>query len=505
MRGEGRVSYPSLLAPRPSPFTMSKFLKTLFDKKPQVEKIDVARRFELLTRVGQGSMSKVWRARDAMTGRMLAVKVLDKAKTERFESRFVGMKKPSEGDISSSLQHRNIVNTIEHGTTTADEPYIVMDFVEGVPLSFLVDVQNEQMRDHCLDYIIQLGEAIEYLHRQNWIHRDICPRNVMVDQDNIVKLIDFGLVVPNTPEFQKPGNRTGTANYMAPELIKRQKTDQRIDIFSFAVTAYEMYAQRLPWDVLTQATIETVLQHINKPPTPISQLAPHIDSRVADVIMKGLISNPDDRWQTMTEVLVPLRKAHTDLESKKDIERARAVAKKKAKGPTAAALAAKAKKDAEDDAFFEQILREDSPDSKPLKRSDKDQDEDSPQKSKATKPNRIDHTKDSPTKSAKRASSLETKTKGLVPATLPDSDSDEFDGIEIEEEGHKLDDHASDDEFDGIEIEESPSDSDDEFDGIEIEIEGDLDLVASTSPRSQQSSSSPIDDDEPILRLPDDD
>src|SRR5712691_8737471 len=166
---------------------MANFLKTLFDKKLRVQKVDIARRFELLARVGQGSMSKVWRARDVMTGKMFAVKVLDKVKTERFEARFGGLKKPSEGEVSISLQHPNIVKTIEHGVTISGEPYLVMEFVEGVSLSYLVDVQNEQMKVNRLSYVIQLGEAVSYLHRQNWIHRDLCPRNVMVDQNNIVK------------------------------------------------------------------------------------------------------------------------------------------------------------------------------------------------------------------------------------------------------------------------------------------------------------------------------
>ena len=96
------------------------------------------------------------------------------------------------------------------------------------------------MCENRLRFIIELGEAVAYFHKENWIHRDICPRNVLLDQDKRTKLIDFGLVVPNTPEFRQPGNRTGTVTYMAPELIKRQKTSQQIDVFSFAVTCYEM-------------------------------------------------------------------------------------------------------------------------------------------------------------------------------------------------------------------------------------------------------------------------
>ena len=503
---------------------MAGFLKNLFDKKSR-EKVDVSRRFELLARVGQGSMSKVWRARDNMTGRMLAVKVLDKMKTERFEARFVGLKKPREGEISISLQHPNIVKTIEHGITINDEPYLVMDFVEGLSLSYLVDTQNEQMRDNCLNYVSQLGEAIDYLHRQNWIHRDICPRNVMVDPDNVVKLIDFGLVVPNTPDFQKPGNRTGTANYMAPELIKRQRTDQRIDIFSFAVTAYEMYAKRLPWDVADQETLETVLQHINKPPKPISEFAPHIDPRVADVIMKGLQTNPADRWQTMSELLIPLRKVHEELEAKKQLERKLKAASAKAKAAKTQAkptdVAGKTQKAKDDDDFFEQILLGGTPTKvdKPAAKQDASQPSReshqasalAKQKPLASKPTATNPpaTGSKPTKPVPSAS--RPKSKSPEPDIVVE---DEFDGIEIEVEGHKLD------------ANEGGAESSDEFDGIEIEVEGDLPVEAErpVKPRGGDRKTASLlaveaqeatrakpeppvadEDDEPVLRLPDDD
>ena len=489
---------------------MSNFLKNLFDKKSRVEKVDVARRFELLARVGQGSMSKVWRARDNMTGRMLAVKVLDKFKTDRFEARFVGLKKPGEGEIAISLQHANIVHTIEHGTTTDSEPYLVMDFVEGTALSYLVDTQNEQMRDNCLNYVIQLGEGISYLHRQNWIHRDICPRNVMVDSSNVVKLIDFGLVVPNTPDFQRPGNRTGTANYMAPELIKRQRTDQRIDIFSFAVTAYEMFAKRLPWDVSGQETLETVLQHINKPPKPIANFAPHIDARVAEVLMKGLETNPDHRWQTVSEMLVPLRKAHEEIGAKQQLQQKLKAASAKAKAAkskgTSGEAAAKAQKTKDDDDFYEQILHGEAPTKgdKPAAQSTGS----TIQKSSVAK-SQFSNSK--PAKSVK-AAAPKPKPKIAEPDIVVE---DEFDGIEIEEEGHKLDGVATD------------AESSDEFEGIEIEVDGDLPVEPESStkpPASVRKLSSPLadespaatrvsieasladdDDDEPVLRLPDDD
>jgi serine/threonine protein kinase len=285
------------------------FLKKLFDRKPKVDKVDVRKRFELIGRVGQGSMSKVWRARDVISGKQVALKVLDKAKTARLERRFVGMKKPTEGEVAFGLRHPNVVRTIEFGITTDDEQYLVMEFVDGVGLSFLVDRQNERMKKNCLWYVIQLGEGIDYIHRHNWIHRDICPRNVIVSDADQLKVIDFGLVVPNTEAFRAPGNRTGTAQYMAPELIKRQPTDERIDLFSYAVTAFEMFSKQMPWKVEGNDTLESVLQHINSPPKELTKLAPHVDSEVAGIIMKGLERDPRDRWDSARKMVEGFRAA----------------------------------------------------------------------------------------------------------------------------------------------------------------------------------------------------
>ncbi len=306
-----------------------KFIKNLFEGKKRVPRTDITRRFELIGRVGQGSMSRVWRARDTFSGKIVALKVLDKEKTKRFEARFAPeLKKPSEGEVALALRHPNIVTTYEFGMTLEGEQFLVMEFVDGLGLSYLVDVQNDMMQKYRLSFMIQLGEAIRYFHEQNWIHRDICPRNVMVtDLDRQVKLIDFGLVVPNTAPFQAPGNRTGTANYMAPELIKRQRTDQRIDVFSFAVTCFEMYTRRYPW--AAAESLEMVLQHINSPPLDIREAVPGIDEQVATAIMKGLNTNPKDRWPAIDPMLYQFREAQERLVPTKS-EKTRRAAQEKA-------------------------------------------------------------------------------------------------------------------------------------------------------------------------------
>lgn len=281
------------------------------NKKPAHQKTDITRRFNLIGRVGQGSMSKVWKAVDLLTGKSVAVKVLEKEKTAKFESRFQGLHKPSEGEVALSLNHPNIVRTFEFGWTTDDEMFLVMEFVEGVGLALLVDLQNEEMKRYRLRYMIQIGDALDHFHQQNWIHRDICPRNVMISDEKTAKMIDFGLAVPNTPEFRRPGNRTGTASYMAPELIKRQPTDQRIDIFSYAVTCFEMYTRRFPWDA--GLTIDAALQHINKPPIQLTTLVPTVDKQIAAAIMKGLESDPDRRWQSIADMVNEIREAEARL------------------------------------------------------------------------------------------------------------------------------------------------------------------------------------------------
>ncbi|MCP4782122.1 MAG: serine/threonine protein kinase [Fuerstiella sp.] len=315
---------------------MSMFKKVFGDQPEKHEKIDLSKRFSLLSRVGQGSMSRVWRAEDAMNGRFVAIKILDKEKTDRFEARFAGLNKPTEADIALTLKHPNIVRTLECGWTLEDEMYLVMEYVEGSGLGLLVDLQSDQMRRYRLRYMIQIGEALSHFHANNWIHRDVCPRNILVTEDNQIKVIDFGLTIPDTPDFRKPGNRTGTANYLAPELIRRQSTDHRVDVFSYAVTCFEMYTKRHPWDAAM--TLDAVQQHINLPPLQIIDLVPKLDPDIADIIMRGLESNPANRWQTVNEMVKALRGVEARLVRKTRellIKQKQTAAHRKSNGKTA--------------------------------------------------------------------------------------------------------------------------------------------------------------------------
>lgn len=272
--------------------------------KSNLPRIDVEKRFELLGRTGQGSMSKVFRARDKKIGRVVCLKLLDKEKTANFEARFVGMQRPTEGEICVQLKHPNIVQTYEHGITTKGEFYLVMELIEGRGLNYLVETRHADLNGNRINYLVQITEGIEHLHRHGFLHRDICPRNIMVTNDGVVKLIDFGLAVPNTPDFQRPGNRTGTPNYLAPEIIRRSSTDARVDMFALGVTAYEMFTHDLPWE--KAQSLQTLLAHMNSAGKDPRQLNPDLDEATAELLTKAIERDPRDRFQNPAQMRAAL-------------------------------------------------------------------------------------------------------------------------------------------------------------------------------------------------------
>lgn len=265
----------------------------------KLARVNIEKRFGLLNRTGQGSMSKVWRAQDRSMGRIVCLKILDKEKTAKFEARFVGLNKPKEGAICMKLKHKNIVQTFEYGLTMTGEMFLVMEYVEGMGLNFLVETRSPELNGKRVDILSQLADGLEYLHTSGYLHRDICPRNVMVTTEGVVKLIDFGLTIPNTPEFLRPGNRTGTTEYLAPELIRRQTTDLRVDLFALGVTAYQLFSYGLPWD--KASSMETLVAKMRNPGRDPREHNPDLDEATVKFIMKAIEREARDRFQTVAQ------------------------------------------------------------------------------------------------------------------------------------------------------------------------------------------------------------
>ena len=249
--------------------------------------VEVAKRWDLQGRTGQGSMSKVFKAYDRELGRTVCLKLMDKEKTRKFEERFkiMGLKKPSEGEVCVALNHVNCMKSFEHGRTRDGEPYLVMEWIDGLGLNYLIETKSAQLDGNRMKYVNQLCEALMYLHAVPYLHRDLCPRNVMVDKEGVVKLIDFGLTIPYTPAFCQPGNRTGTVDYLAPEIIKRSTTDQRVDVFALGVTAYELFTGAMPWEPSPSSEV-SLTRKLNTQPRKALDMNPKIGEELARVLMK---------------------------------------------------------------------------------------------------------------------------------------------------------------------------------------------------------------------------
>ena len=287
---------------------IGQFFKSLMDGG----KVDVASRYEILREAVSGTMSNFNMARDRETGKIIGLKVLDKAKTDALEARFKGLKKPTEGEIASIFKHPRIVETFYHGMTTNDEQFVVMEFLDGPGLNSLLIGRSKLLDGNRLALARQAAEALEAVHEAGFIHRDICPRNFVCSKDaSSLKLIDFGLTLPAEKEFMMPGNRTGTPNYMAPEVVRRKQTDQRLDIFAYGVSMYELFAFDLPWQRGSDG--RAAMAHGLSAPPPLSKYYPKINPTLEAAIHKCMESEPENRFPSITQYLKAIsRLKHED-------------------------------------------------------------------------------------------------------------------------------------------------------------------------------------------------
>lgn len=266
-------------------------------------RLDVDARYEMLRDSISGTMSQFRMARNRQTDEIIGLKILDEEKTAYFEARFKGLSKPSEGEIAVQLSHPNIVRTYAYGLTTTGKQYILMEFLSGKGLNFLINDKDPVLDGHHLELIKQMAEAVGAVHQAGFIHRDICPRNFICDiEATSLKLIDFGLTLPATKVFMQPGNRTGTPQYMSPEIARRRSTDHRVDIFSLGVTFYQLMALELPWPS-SDMTGKVAMLHDTKEPIDLLSLRPDLNPQLAKLIHQCLAARPADRPEGIPTLL----------------------------------------------------------------------------------------------------------------------------------------------------------------------------------------------------------
>ncbi|NBW97532.1 MAG: serine/threonine protein kinase [Planctomycetia bacterium] len=277
------------------------FLAKLFGIVPRVQ---LDRRYERLQESISGTMSNFFKARDHDTGAIVGLKIIDPKKLEPIEGRYKGLGKPTEGEIGRQIEGPHVVRTLAWGTAADGRPYVVQEFVEGTLLHSLLSSRKPLQPDRRLDLVRQAAAAVATVHKAGFVHRDICPRNFILRPDGRLVLIDFGLTVPDKPVFLQPGNRIGTPNYMAPEVVRRRQADRRIDVFSFGVTAYEICTLDLPWP--RGASGKAALAH-DSPPADIRERWPDIPRALAAAIMDCIAADPARRPDTLDAFLTRIK------------------------------------------------------------------------------------------------------------------------------------------------------------------------------------------------------
>ncbi len=280
---------------------LSGFFARLFGGSARVQ---LERRYERLQESVTGTMSQFYKARDHETGAVVGLKIIDPKKLEPIEGRYKGLGKPSEGEIGQKITGPNIVKTLAWGTSSDGRPYVVQEFVEGTLLHTLLSTRKPLSPPKRLDLVRQAATALAAVHKAGFVHRDVCPRNFILRPDGALVLIDFGLTVPDKPVFLQPGNRIGTPNYMAPEVVRRRQADKRLDVFSFGVTAYEICTLDLPWP--RGASGKAALAH-DTPPADIRERWPEIPRPLADAIMACIAAEPAHRPETLDAFLTRIK------------------------------------------------------------------------------------------------------------------------------------------------------------------------------------------------------
>jgi len=264
------------------------------------------KKYKILHPLATGSMSHVYTA-VAPSQAVVALKI-SKPETMRITKRLNAQYRSgkTEGQIGMELIHPNIVRTHDFGTCSEGE-WMAMELMKGnILLDDLIPASRAVSEGDCKMFFA-VGAALHYMHEKGYIHRDVSPKNIFMLDDGRVKLFDFSLTITEEMARARPGNRTGSPSYMAPELIRRSRTDHRVDIYAFGIVMYEVICGRKP--IVGKGTLEKVLNLLNTGLTPPHEVRSDVDPKLEQIVMKAAAKDPNDRYSSMIELLDDLEKA----------------------------------------------------------------------------------------------------------------------------------------------------------------------------------------------------
>ncbi len=262
-------------------------------------------RYEIIEKIGNGGMATVYKSKDKVLNRYVAVKILrDEFTTdEEFIKRF-----RIEAQSAASLTHPNIVSIYDVGNE-GSLYYIVMELIKGKTLKEIITEENGPLPwKWSLNIVIQIASALETAHKNNIVHRDIKPHNIIITEDGVAKVTDFGIAkAVSNSTITAFGTTIGSVHYFSPEHARGGFTDAKSDLYSLGVVMYEMLTGRVPFDADTPVSV--ALKHMQEEPVAPKELNDKIPQVVNDIILKAMQKDINLRYQSATEMLKDLNTA----------------------------------------------------------------------------------------------------------------------------------------------------------------------------------------------------
>jgi len=264
---------------------------------PQVQRLG---KYDIISELGHGSMGSVYKARDPLIARLVALKTITSGLSTQagLLDRFY-----QEARSAGALQHPNIVTIYELGHEM-NTPFIAMEYVEGQSLDHIIEHQQLLPMSVKLGYIVRVCDALAYAHQHNVIHRDIKPANIMVSKNGVVKVVDFGIARLTDTSVTQPRMVLGSRSYMSPQLYKGERADARSDIWAVGVTLYELLTYRRPFTGDSEADL--MYRIIYEEPPAVRTLLPECSAELAAIVARMLAKKSEERYQTMEDVLQAL-------------------------------------------------------------------------------------------------------------------------------------------------------------------------------------------------------
>jgi len=257
-------------------------------------------RYEIIEQIGKGAMGIVYKGRDPKLNRLTAIKTIrfvdefDEDKVDQIKSQFY-----REAEVVAKLSHKNIVRLYDVGEDL-DLSYLAMEYLEGQSLEQYTSRENMLPWNQCIEYLIQVCDALHYAHLQGVIHRDIKPGNIMILKDGLAKVMDFGIARAAGGTKTRTGVIKGTPFYMSPEQARGGEITGASDIFALGVLFYQLLTGRLPFTGENLATI--MYQAANEAPEPVTTYKPDIDPRIVAILDKALEKDPGKRFASGEEM-----------------------------------------------------------------------------------------------------------------------------------------------------------------------------------------------------------